>query len=720
MTMINIYPHISETRNGKPLPFDIFLDSIKDGKWQDFVIPIRAMRNEEDRKAAKKKVPYVTLSGTFSERVDSALVSHSGFIGIDIDDVNPEEVKSIICPDQYCYAAFTSISGTGLCAVFKINGDKHREAYDAISEYLYNKYQLITDPMCVNPSRARYISFDPHLYINTRAEKFTAIPKKKIQKKVPDVVYVQCDFDLIIQEIVSRGIDITNDYHTWLRIGFALAHKFGDSGSAYFHHISKQSAQYNEKLCEKQYKNCVKAKKSGVTISTFYYLAKQAGISTVSPQTKLVSQAATYAKKGGRTPESVATYLKEAEGIDPKESKDIISQVFQNNIDVKTEDSIIEQLRDWLKMEYDVKRNEITRKIEINGKEMDDVIFNDVFCGSKIIFEKVNAELLQRVIYSSHTAQYNPFIQFFEKHSHSKPKGVIKEFFGCIESDTGFENFFPEYVYHFGVRWLVGVIASMHGKHSPLMLVFSGQQGNGKTEFFRQLLPAELQPYFAESKMDNGKDDDILMCKKILIFDDEMSGKSKKEEKRMKELLSKSVITVREPYGRFSLDMKRISVFCGTTNDQDILNDPTGNRRIIPVHIISIDFENINKIDRISLIMEAYWLYREGFAWELSSSDVKILNDNTGFFEQPSPEYDLITKYYLLPGKNENHASFLSTTEIKSFIETRTMQKLSTTKIGIELRKMGSERVAKRINNCIVRGYHLIERTNHVAALPFG
>ena len=53
------------------------------------------------------------------------------------------------------------------------------------------------------------------------------------------------------------------------------------------------------------------------------------------------------------------------------------------------------------------------------------------------------------------------------------------------------------------------------------------------------MLPKELRSYYAESKLDAGKDDEILMTQKLLIMDDEMGGKSKKEVKRLKELTSK-------------------------------------------------------------------------------------------------------------------------------------------------------------------------------------
>jgi hypothetical protein len=66
MTMISLYSKASDTKNGKDIPLDIFLDHIREGKWQDMVLPISAMADKDDRDAAKKRVPYVTISGKVS------------------------------------------------------------------------------------------------------------------------------------------------------------------------------------------------------------------------------------------------------------------------------------------------------------------------------------------------------------------------------------------------------------------------------------------------------------------------------------------------------------------------------------------------------------------------------------------------------------------------------------------------------------------------------
>ena len=713
MTTINIYKNITQTTGGDDIPVDIFLDNIRDGKWQDYVLPIRAIKDKKLVDAAKKKVPYVTISGKFNERKDSELVSHSGFIGIDIDDIDPEETKSYICPDPYCYAAFTSISGTGLCVVMRINGEKHRETFDGIRQYLFDKYQIVIDPTSVNPSRARFVSFDPHMYLNTKADKFNPPAKRKAEKKIPQIVYVQSDFELILKEIQARNIDITGGYQEWLNIGFAFADKFGEAGREYYHIVSGVSNSYNEKLTDRQYTNCLKANKSGITIASFYFYAKQAGITTVSAQTKLISQTALYGKKGGRSNESVVELLSEIEGIPAADSQDIVSQVYQNNVQVQQSESQIDDVAMWLKQNHDLKRNLITRYIEDYGKPVQKRQLNSIFLSAAKVFDKVSFELVERIIDSDFTPEYNPLHDFFDKYQARKPKGLIKAFFECIQTDTGLSeaNFFPNYAVHFGTKWLVGAIASAYGQHSPLMFVLSGNvQNTGKTEFWRRFLPAELKQYYAESKLDAGKDDEILMTQKWFIMDDEMGGKSKKESKLLKNITSKQTFSLREPYGKGNVDLERLAVLCATTNENEIIDDPTGNRRVIPTNVLSIDHAAYNKIDKIDLLMEAYWLWKEGFEWKLTKEDISILTDNTTYFEQTSPEYDLLVRHFEPELNPNSRTGFFTATEIKAHLEKISMQRLNPNRLGLELKKAGFIRATKRVNGMPLKGYHATQK----------
>lgn len=86
------------------------------------------------------------------------------------------------------------------------------------------------------------------------------------------------DFEQLLTAIESSGIDLTNDYNDWYKIGIAIASEFGESGRDYFHRISKLYSSYNYKEVDKKYTQCISDPNPSITISTIYYLAKNAGI----------------------------------------------------------------------------------------------------------------------------------------------------------------------------------------------------------------------------------------------------------------------------------------------------------------------------------------------------------------------------------------------------------------------------------------------------------
>lgn len=702
MPKISLFKDIWETKNGDTITLDDFLERIRDGYWQDYVLPIRAIQDDEKRKEAKKKVPYVTIGGEFKERIDAGLVKHSGFIAIDIDKIDPEETKSIINCDKHVYATFTSISGKGLCVLFKINPSKHREAHAGIGEYLYNQYGMIIDTTSVNESRARLVSFDPYIFINKHAEKWSHYVKEKpIERRV--VIFSPSDFNDILNEIQRRGANLVESYHDWIRIGFGFAENFGEQGRDYFHAISRQSSKYNTKQCDKQYDNCIAGSRSSGKrshIATFYYCCKQHGIETYSERTKTIAQAAEIGKKSGKTKEEVIAQVSE----DPD---CIVEQIYNANETTPIDDSFFGQIEQWLRSNYELRRNIITRYIESSKIVMKQKDYNTIYVAGSKAIPKLKYENIERLINSDFTPDYNPILEFIQKYEHVRPVGLIDALFDTIETEDD-KKIFSRLI---GKKWLVSIMSSIHGIHSPLMLVLSGDvQGTGKTEFLRRLLPDELRPYYAESKLDAGKDDEILMTQKLLIMDDEMGGKSKKDERRLKELLSRQVFSLREPYGRNNVDLNRLAVLCGTTNDRHILNDPTGNRRILPIHVISINQESYNKIDKTELLIEAYHLYKSGFDWQLSKDEINALGLHGDMFQSYTSEYELLNKYYDLPFEGGTYIE-LTASDIKVQLERFSMQKLSLDKIGKELNRIGYQQFIKKKDGKTKRVYQVIEVT---------
>lgn len=368
--------------------------------------------------------------------------------------------------------------------------------------------------------------------------------------------------------------------------------------------------------------------------------------------------------------------------------------------------NIMIDIKMFLNKSYKFRRNIISRNIEVNGDILDDKRLNSIFVQCKTHITKATKDLVASIIFSDYVPDYSPFAEFIEYYINNYPKestGHIDKFISTISTDTKHYELFIK-------KWLVSLIASAHGKHSPLFLVLCGGQNTGKTEWFRRLLPESLKKYYAESKLDLGKDDEILMTKKLIIMDDEMGGKSKQEHKKIKEMTSKQIFSIREPYGRISADLQRLAMLCGTTNDEEILNDPTGNRRFLPVRVLDVDKKLYNSINKDLLFFECYLEYDNGYNYELSTDDIDKLRDSGAEFKQSSSEEELLTKYFGRPEDYDGYEVVEKTnSEILAHIKVYSTIQINQTKLGIILRQMGFEQYHKKINKTTIRVYKVIE-----------
>lgn len=86
---------------------------------------------------------------------------------------------------------------------------------------------------------------------------------------------------LTVDAIVNSGRCITDDYNDWVRLGFALQSELGEAGREPFRRLSAMSAKYpGDEECNKKYDSFMRSSRMGVTIATFFHMAKEmAGIS---------------------------------------------------------------------------------------------------------------------------------------------------------------------------------------------------------------------------------------------------------------------------------------------------------------------------------------------------------------------------------------------------------------------------------------------------------
>lgn len=122
-------------------------------------------------------------------------------------------------------------------------------------------------------------------------------------------------------------------------------------------------------------------------------------------------------------------------------------------------------------------------------------------------------------------------------------------------------------------------------------LVLQGEQGCGKTLFFRRM--SAYKEWFVEgASIDMSNKDSIIKSLGAWITElGELDSTLKREQSALKAFITGESDVIRDYYARSRVRRVRHTSFCGTVNPKNFLRDETGSRRfwVVPVEHIDID-----------------------------------------------------------------------------------------------------------------------------------
>ena len=246
---------------------------------------INAIRNTSEKSvqnALKSKLDYFIFSGTFTTRKATGLITHSGLICLDFDNLTDvKQLKDKIYADKYVFIGFISPSGNGLKIIVKISNCDNALAWEQLHTYFREKYGIEADKSGKDVCRACFVSYDPNIYFNEKAETFTV----KKTKETPSFENFQSELARarrVAKRIQKEHIDITDNYHAWLNIGLALA-TFGEDGREIYHTVSQFNAQYEAKETDKKFDNLLATGRFN-SPAFFFKRAKDCGITITKNQ----------------------------------------------------------------------------------------------------------------------------------------------------------------------------------------------------------------------------------------------------------------------------------------------------------------------------------------------------------------------------------------------------------------------------------------------------
>ena len=146
-------------------------------------------------------------------------------------------------------------------------------------------------------------------------------------------------------------------------------------------------------------------------------------------------------------------------------------------------------------------------------------------------------------------------------------------------------------------KWLIQTVAFAFATlDNPVsaegVLVLQGEQGKGKTSFFRVLGRLAGKPeWFQEGAVIDlrNKDSIITAITSWITELGELDSTLRKDQSALKAFITRDQDTIRMPYGKTYADIPRSTSFCGTVNPEQFLKDTTGNRRYWTIHVDNID-----------------------------------------------------------------------------------------------------------------------------------
>ena len=179
---------------------------------------------------------------------------------------------------------------------------------------------------------------------------------------------------------------------------------------------------------------------------------------------------------------------------------------------------------------------------------------------------------------------------------------------------------------------------------APLLI---SKQGYNKSTFCRSLVPPELQWGYNDNLVLSEKRQVLqAMCQALLLNLDEFNQISPQVQQGfLKNIIQLPSVKMKPPYGSHVQEFPRMASFIATSNMEDILSDPSGNRRFLGVELTGpIDVSQLPNYEQ--LYAQALSALQAGEKTYFDAEQTKMIMASNRKFEVISPVDQYFNLYF--------------------------------------------------------------------------
>ena len=325
----------------------------------------------------------------------------------------------------------------------------------------------------------------------------------------------------------------------------------------------------------------------------------------------------------------------------------------------------------FLCKKYDFRYNSVMKFTEYRPKDKDYWGFQpvDARVQKRMTLEvqlaniRVSIKDVRNYLESDLLSTYNPVENFlFKCMGKWDGKDHIRALARTVPTDNPhWEDWFYTWFLAMVDQWRTYSHRKYGNSVAPLLI---SKQGYNKSTFCRSLVPPELQWGYNDNLVLSEKRQVLqAMCQALVINLDEFNQISPQVQQGfLKNIIQLPSVKMKPPYGSHVQEFPRMASFIATSNMEDILSDPSGNRRFLGVELTGpIDVSQLPNYEQ--LYAQALAALQAGEKTYFDAEQTKLIMASNRKFEVISPVDQYFNLYFDLTD-DAKQGEYLTAAEI--------------------------------------------------------